>query len=120
MSSNSDIEKDQLILEFVNELMANMGKPEIKELTDFKNVTKAELSTEQNNELAKEYANKFIKYFKKKDIRYYDISRSKNYVGILLKRIIQPDYKLNHSHKLVMKDMIATYDSHYFISHNGD
>ena len=116
MSTDINIERNQLILEFINKLLVNMNKPEISVLTDFKNVTKDEISTNQNNELAKVYVNKFLKYFKKGDIKYYETTRAKNYVIILLKNIIKPDYKLSYSQKIKMKNTIMNYEAHYYIT----
>jgi hypothetical protein len=115
MSDDSDIERDQLILEFVNKLLTNMDKPQIKELVEFKNIYKNDLTIDINNELAKEYANKFIKYFKKNDIRYYEISRAKNYVLTLLKCIIKDKYTLDYRAKTKMKALHVTYDGIYSI-----
>jgi hypothetical protein len=117
MSDNSHTERDQLILKFVNNILKNMDKPKINNLTEFKNITKTELVIDRNDNLAKSYSKLFLKHFSKKEIKYYDMERIKHYSITLLRSILKNNYELNYVKSIKMNNSNMTYTGYYSIIH---
>ena len=63
--------KYNLVLELVNKILVNIGKPEITDLTDFTKVDKSLLSEQSNIDILNDMEDEIYKYFEKSKCGYY-------------------------------------------------
>lgn len=76
--------KCNLILKYVNNMLKNSGKPEIKKLEDFVDMDREDLLSEANTELAKNTTNELSKVFDKRKCKFiYPIMKNGTHISIL-------------------------------------
>ena len=87
--NNKKIDKNspkyKLTLDFINDLMVQMGKERIKNLTEFKDIKRDDLLTDECNEIMERYLERFISTFGKTTIIY----RTKNKVGAYILTLLK-------------------------------
>lgn len=106
-----------LALKFVNKILVNAGKPEITQLTDFKDVIRQEIMTEINLQSLNDMENDIYKYFDKVKCGFY--RKSDNYIINCLRGIMK---QINFSIILTKKDKTVSingenYRKKYMIYH---
>lgn len=67
---NFDI-KYQLVLTLVNKILVNINKPQIKNLTDFKDIVRSDITSESCLKIINDMEDNLYKYFDKKKSGYY-------------------------------------------------
>lgn len=63
--------KYQLILTLINKILVNIDKPQIKNLTEFKDIVKSDIVSESNLLIVNSMEDNLYKYFDKKKSGYY-------------------------------------------------
>ena len=84
---SDDKQKYEVSLKFINSLLKNMGKPEIKELTDFKNISREDIISESNKKVLEDMAEELFVYFNKYLFGWYRRSTTKNYVLTFIRKM---------------------------------
>lgn len=87
--------KYQLVLSLANKILVNIGKTEIKELSEFNGVIRTDLITDSNLQIINDMEDELYKYFDKiKSGYYFKKDSSTNYIVNCLRGITkQIDYK---------------------------
>lgn len=75
--------KYKILLEFVNKLLKNIGKEEINDLTDFKDIDRGDILKAENKLLLISMKNKLFPLYNKQKCGYY--SKTKGYTFNVLK-----------------------------------
>ena len=99
-------EKYKLVLKFANGLLENSGKDPIERLTEFRNIGKEYIVTNENTQYLKDMTDELFKTFDKTRCRYYP-KNSKNWVLNVLRGMIK-----NIGYDLVAKKT-ETYKNRY-------
>jgi hypothetical protein len=73
-------EKYKVALKFVNKILVNIGKTEITDLIEFKNINKNDIVKEDNMKYVTEMSDEIFKYYDKVRCGYYYKNRSKRYI----------------------------------------
>lgn len=66
--------KDKIILQFMNKIMKNIGKPEINNITDFKNIDRIDIINGNNTKTLEDMENEMWKHFNKSKCGGYNYS----------------------------------------------
>jgi len=66
-----DMYKKQIALKFVNRILRNLGRHEINELSEFKNINKLEITKNDNITIVSDLENEIYKTFGKHECGYY-------------------------------------------------
>jgi hypothetical protein len=84
---NKDTEKYRVVLKFVKSILSNIGKENIEELTQFVNIERESINSDENVALLKAMENEFFPLFTKTKSTYY--KKGKNPVLNFLKEILK-------------------------------
>lgn len=104
-----------IALKFVNKLLENMGKEEINNLCDFKNIDREDIITDDNKQVAFDMENEMFGPFDKWKCGYYSRNKVKTYVMSVLRGMTQElGLEFQNKAKRVQKDNKCS--SHTFYS----
>ena len=103
--------KYQLVLKFVNTILTNMGKPNITDLTQFKDIDRDDILNEKNKEYYEEHEKEYLDNFGKEATGYYRRKTTKNYILTFFRGIVDDvGLELIVSHKnIIVKTKIRTH-----------
>lgn len=102
--------KYQAALIFVNAILKNLNKPEITDLTDFRNIYRCDIITDENKAVVDKMSDILFKenVFDKKKCGYYRRKHVQNYILTLLRYICSElGLKLTITEKKTQKENIA-------------
>ena len=86
MAEESDTtEKYQVLLKFVNKILSNIGKEPIDNLTDFKEIERADIIKEENYESLVESKDEIFAHFNNKKCGWYRRSKTQTYILTFLR-----------------------------------
>jgi len=68
---NKTTDKYKVLLKFVNKILFNIGKENIVDLIEFKNIDRNDIAKNSNNKVLKRMSNSIFKHFNKKKCGYY-------------------------------------------------
>lgn len=92
--------KYNLILCFVNTILKNIGKGEINDLAEFKDISRDDFMVNENKNIFKDYQTEIFELFNKKKIGYYRKNETKCYTLTLLRCILKEiNYKITYVEK---------------------
>ena len=74
-------------LKFINEILKNIGSPEIKDLTDFKNIRREDIISEPNKKVLEEMSEELFVYFNRYLFGWYRRSTTKNYILTFIRKM---------------------------------
>ena len=95
--------KYNLVLKLLNKFLINMNKPEITDLTYFKDIVRQDVITEANYKVVEEMEPEILKYFDKAKSGYYQKKRSEeNYPVNFLRGLLR---QINYELENMKKDM---------------
>ena len=89
-------EKNEFILKYVNALLKNSGKEEIQDLTEFKNVNRLDIVSEENIQYVKTMMDEITNLFDKINWKYYQETAKSRPLNVLRGMI-----KDNQTHQLI-------------------
>ena len=81
-------EKYKLVLNFVNTILTNMGKPNIDDLTKFKNIDRDDILNEKNKEYYEEHEQEYLEHFGKDITGYYRKKLTKTHILTFFRGIV--------------------------------
>lgn len=94
-------EKYQMVLKFVNGLLKNSGKEPIAKLTDFVDIDRLDIVTDENKEYIEEIADELFEHFDRKACRYYPRNSKSRPLNILRGIVDDTGYNLIAARKEV-------------------
>lgn len=104
-------DKQKIVLKFLNKILVNIGKEEIEDLTDFKDIKREDLLKQKNIDLIETMEKEIFKCFKKGQIDYHRKKTLKTYLLTLIKRMVSHCGFEFRSHR---KDINQTVDGELF------
>ena len=80
-------DKYKIALKFINKILFNIGKPEINDLRDFKNIDREDIIKDVNKETLEAYEGKLFEYFDKVKCGWYRKKTINNYILTFLRNM---------------------------------
>lgn len=111
--------KYQVTLKFLNKILANLGKEEINDITEFKNIDRLDIISDINKDIFDDMKDEILEHFEKTSINYYQRSAVTSYSLTLLKKMVpQIGYVAISTKKDITERVnnIAYRRTHYFYS----
>ena len=108
-----------IALKFVNNILKNLDKSEINDLTDFKDIDREDIIKTENKELVETMQSELFKKgnFDKGKCGFYRRSQVKTYILTLLRYIcLDLGFKFTYTEKRIQKNTIAKSYYHYNIT----
>ena len=104
-------EKYKIALKFVNKILSNLGKPEIDDLTGFKDINRDDIIKDVNKTTYNEMEKELLKHFDKKKMAWYRRNTDSHYILTFLKCMITD---LGYNFDYVQKDIYIQNDGNKF------
>lgn len=107
-------DKYKVLLKFTNRILENIGKSQITDMTEFKNIDRIDIVKDANKQILLSMENELFKMFDKKKCGYY--TKSNNIVLNVFKRMCKDIGLSWHIHKTSLsKNNYVKYHSFYTI-----
>ncbi len=102
--ATNDCQKYKMVLKLVNSMLTNIGRPEITDLTEFKDIDRDDILCDLNKTTVLEMENELFPLFDKKKVGYYR-QNCKGFVVNCIRGLLKDiGYKLSYVHR----DMTST------------
>lgn len=111
-------EKYIVTLKFLNAILITLGKDQIKEITQFKNIRREELLKEECKAILPEYLDKLIELFGKTKLRYRDKNITNQYILMVLKLLVINcgySFKAIDKKKLIFSSIKKKYERENYV-----
>lgn len=86
------LNKYNVLLKLLNRILVNIGRQEINDIIEFKNVDRKDLLKEENNKIIEEMEEEIHKYYCKYNLKYGHKSQIKHYILTLIKAMCEDIY----------------------------
>lgn len=113
---DDNTKKYNLILRYVNDILKNIQKDEVTELTQFKGVSREDLMDEKHEAIFEKYKKDIFTLYDKKKIGYYRRKEVQYYFLTFLRYALRDvGYKLDYKEVKIQTNRVITIKIHYLI-----